>query len=59
MDDSTTGGTMVIETIKNLRKCGYNVKDCLVVFEPKSKDERKKLKDKQVNLISIVKTHDN
>ena len=59
VDDSTTGGTMVINTIDNLRKYGYNVEDCLVVFEPQSKDARKKLKDKQVNLISIVKTHNN
>ncbi|CEN89846.1 orotate phosphoribosyltransferase [[Clostridium] sordellii] len=57
VDDSTTGGAMVIETINNLRKYGYNVSDCLVVFEPQSKDARKKLRDKQVNLVSIVKTH--
>lgn len=57
VDDSTTGGSMVIQTIDNLRKYGYNVNDCLVVFEPQSKDARKKLKDKDVNLISIVKTH--
>lgn len=58
VDDSTTGGNMVINTIDNLRRFGYKVEDCLVVFEPKSKDARKKLRDKEVNLISIVSTHE-
>ena len=58
VDDSTTGGRMVLSTIEDLRKYGYNVMDCLVVFEPQQKDARKKLSDQSVNLISIVKTHD-
>lgn len=57
VDDSTTGGRMVINTIRDLRKYGYQVTDCLVVFEPQAKDARQKLKDEGVNLISIVKTH--
>lgn len=57
VDDSTTGGRMVVSTIDDLRKYGYNVSECLVVFEPQNKDARKKLSDKEVNLISIVKTH--
>lgn len=57
VDDSTTGGRMVLNAISDLKKYGYKVSECLVVFEPQSKDARKKLKDQGVNLISIVKTH--
>lgn len=57
VDDSTTGGRMVISAIKDLRKYGYCVTDCLVVFEPQEKDARQKLSAEGVNLISIVKTH--
>ena len=57
VDDSTTGGRMVMEVIKNLRKYGYEVSECLVVFEPQNKDARQKLSDQEVNLISVVKTH--
>lgn len=59
VDDSTTGGRMVLSVISNLRKYGYDVSECLVVFEPQNKDARKKLSDLEVNLISIVKTHMN
>lgn len=57
VDDSTTGGRMVLSVINDLRKYGYEVSECLVVFEPQNKDARKKLSDQEVNLISIVKTH--
>lgn len=57
VDDSTTGGRMVLSAISDLKKYGYNVTECLVVFEPQSKDARKKLEGEVVNLISIVKTH--
>lgn len=57
VDDSTTGGRMVLGIIEDLRKYGYRVTDCLVIFEPQNKDARKKLADQEVNLISIVKTH--
>lgn len=57
VDDSTTGGRMVLSAIEDLRKYGYNVTECLVVFEPQHKDARKKLSDQEVNLISITKTH--
>jgi orotate phosphoribosyltransferase len=40
VDDSTTGGRMVIEAIDDLRKFGYVVTDCLVVFEPQLKNAR-------------------
>lgn len=57
VDDSTTGGRMVLNTINDLRKYGYEVSDCLVVFEPKSKDAKQKLMDAGVQLTSIVQTH--
>ena len=57
VDDSTTGGRMVLDVIKHLREYEYDVSECLVVFEPQNKDARRKLSDKEVNLISIVKTH--
>lgn len=57
VDDSTTGGKRVLSVIEDLRKYGYDVSECLVVFEPQNKDARKKLSDQEVNLISIVKTH--
>lgn len=57
VDDSTTGGRRVLSVINDLRKYGYEVSECLVVFEPQNKDARKKLSDQEVNLISIVKTH--
>lgn len=57
VDDSTTGGRMVLSTIVDLKRYGYNVTECLVVFEPCNKDARKKLNNQGVNLISIVKTH--
>lgn len=58
VDDSTTGGRMVLGVINDLKKYGYAVTDCLVVFEPQQKDARKKLSDQEVNLLSIVKTHE-
>lgn len=57
VDDSTTGGRRILSVIKDLRKYGYEVSECLVVFEPQNKDARKKLSNQEVNLISIVKTH--
>lgn len=58
VDDSTTGGRMVLETIQDLRKYHYEVTECLVVFEPQQKDARKKLEQQNVNLLSICKTHE-
>lgn len=57
VDDSTTGGRMVLNVIEHLREYGFEVSECLVVFEPQNKDARRKLSDKEVNLISIVQTH--
>lgn len=57
VDDSTTGGRMALDTINDLRKYGFKIKVCLVVFEPQVKDARKKLSNEDVQLISITKTH--
>jgi len=57
VDDSTTGGTMVCKTVDDLRRFGYQVNTCLVVFEPKGKNAREKLNAKNIQLISIVETH--
>jgi len=55
VDDSTTGGRMVIEAIDHARAFGYEVEHCLVVFEPQHKAPlpSKKLLDKKVKLHSI------
>lgn len=58
VDDSTTGGRMVSDTIRDLRKYGYEISECLVVFEPQHKDARQKLAQQQVKLLSICKTHE-
>lgn len=57
VDDSTTGGNMVKKTIGHLRSYGYAVHTCLVVFEPTVKDARAQLEQHQVQLVSILKTH--
>lgn len=59
VDDSTTGGMMVLNAVNDLEKMGYNVYTCFVVFEPQHKDARKKLDQKNIQLVSIIKTHDN
>lgn len=57
VDDSTTGGALIISVIHDLKRYGYIVTDSLVVFELTNKDARKKLKDEGVNLVSITKVH--
>ena len=34
VDDSTTGGRMVLSVIDHLREYGFYVSECLMVFEP-------------------------
>lgn len=58
VDDSTTGGRMVSETVHHLRTYGYKVNTCLVVFAPQTKNAAEHLQSLNVQLISIVKTHD-
>jgi orotate phosphoribosyltransferase len=55
VDDSTTGGRKMIKAIEDLRKYGYKVTDCLVIFEPTIKNVRERLKDKGITLHSITK----
>lgn len=57
VDDSITGGAMVSEAIDHLRQYGYIVHTCFVVFEPQIKNARERLKNKGVQLVSIIKTH--
>ncbi len=56
VDDSTTGGRKVINIIKDLKKYGYKVTDCLVVFAPQGKNAYEKLEKQQVKLHSIIQT---
>ena len=58
VDDSTTGGKMVLDTINHLKQFKYEVNICLVVFEPRIKDAKQKLAQNDVQLVSIVKTHE-
>lgn len=57
VDDSTTGGTMVLETVKHLRQYGYCVNTCLVIFSPAVKDAQTRLEEQNVQLVSITVTH--
>ncbi len=56
VDDSTTGGSKALAAVEALRRFGYVVQDCLVVFEPTIKNARKRLEDAGVRLHSIVRT---
>lgn len=58
VDDSTTGGAMVLDTITHLREYGYAVHTCFVVFEPRIKDANSRLRQQNVQLVSILKTHE-
>ncbi len=55
VDDSSTGGGKILELINDLRRFGYDAKDCLIVFEPELKDARRKIRDQGVRLHSITK----
>ena len=59
VDDSTTGGTMVIETAEHLRQYGYQVHTCLVIFTPMNSGAQDKLKSMDIQLVSAIKTHNN
>lgn len=54
VDDSTTGGEKVMSIVSKLREFGYQVTDCLVVFEPNVKNAREILRDQGITLHSIV-----
>jgi orotate phosphoribosyltransferase len=55
VDDSTTGGRMVLDCAETIRELGCEVNHCLVLFEPLGKGAREKLRDKGVDLISVIK----
>lgn len=57
VDDSTTGGDRVCNVVNALRDYGYRVYTCLVVFAPQVKNADKRLAQKQIQLLSVVKTH--
>lgn len=61
VDDSSTGGGKAVKLIDDLRKCGWNVSDFLVVFEPQLKtstgqNAAARLAPKSVALHSILQT---
>jgi adenine/guanine phosphoribosyltransferase-like PRPP-binding protein len=61
VDDSSTGGGKAVKLIDDLRDCGWEVSDFLVVFEPQLKaatgqNAAARLAPKGVILHSIVKT---
>lgn len=58
VDDSTTGGSMVCNLVEDLKKYGYQVSTCFVLFEPQNKNARERLEKLNIDLVSIVKTHE-
>lgn len=54
VDDSITAGGMLSEIVKDIEKYNYQVSDCFVIFELVNKGGREKLKNENVNLLSIV-----
>ena len=59
VDDSTTGGTMVMKAAEDLVKYGYRVHTCLVVFAPQVKQSSEVLRNSRVplQLVPMKKTH--
>lgn len=57
IDDSITGGNKIIATVNHLRKYGYQVHTCFVVFEVCEKNGRKLLDNIDIELVNVVKTH--
>ena len=56
-DDSVTAGTKILATIEDLRRFGYGVYDCMIVFELTNVNGRENIAKRGVNLLSIVKVH--
>jgi orotate phosphoribosyltransferase len=54
VDDSTTGGRKMMDLAEELRRAGVTVEDAFVLFEPKGKGAREKLKRQGINLHAIV-----
>jgi orotate phosphoribosyltransferase len=60
VDDSSTGGGKAIDLVRDLRRFHYNVRDCIVVFQPTTKvalaqDAETRLAGVDVKLHAIVK----
>jgi orotate phosphoribosyltransferase len=53
VDDSITGGTMVLSAIDHLKALHLGVEFCLVLFEVLGKPGRENLKDNGVRLLAI------
>lgn len=57
VDDSITRASMMESAVNHLREYGYKVNTCLVVFEVCVKNGRQRLKNKDITLVEVVKTH--
>jgi orotate phosphoribosyltransferase len=55
VDDSTTGGRMVLDCIQTLRELGCEVSHCLVLFEPIGKGAKELIGQNGVQLVSVIK----
>ena len=55
VDDSTTGGRMVLDCIQAIREAGCKVSHCLVIFEPVGKGAKELIARNDVHLISVVR----
>lgn len=54
VDDSTTGGRKIMALIDDVRAFGFEVTDCLVLFEPVGKGARERLLQRGVKLHAIT-----
>jgi hypothetical protein len=54
VDDSTTGGSKMLDLAKALAAAGATVTDALVLFEPQGKGARERLRSSNIQLHSIV-----
>lgn len=55
IDDSSTGGSMLINAAFRLRSLGYKVNSAVVVFQPLGKGVYQNLKEKQIEFIPVIK----
>ncbi|MFC5396838.1 hypothetical protein [Bosea vestrisii] len=61
VDDSSTGGGKAAQLVEEIRRCGWQVSDFLVIFEPQLKTDTKqnaaeRLRPMGITIHSIVKT---
>lgn len=55
VDDSTTGGAKIRSLVNDIRECGMDVKDVLVLFEPEIKKPRLLLESYDLKLHSLIR----